>query len=165
MPKINSQKLIRLFISISLVMLYGTIAIADGRFIDHGDGTITDNQMNLMWSKMDNEGDIGWKNGYRWVKYSFHYSLPEEKHNGWRLPTIDELKSLYLRNNNTKARSTNCGMKVYVVPEISLSCGWVWSSESTKMSAKVFTFYRGAHFSDLKMNKKAHRVLAVRDIK
>ncbi|MBW2487221.1 MAG: hypothetical protein JRE72_07365, partial [Deltaproteobacteria bacterium] len=32
--------------------------LAGDRFVDNGDGTVTDRQQNLMWSKTDNQGDI-----------------------------------------------------------------------------------------------------------
>jgi len=150
---------------IVLVMLCGVTAFAEERFTDNGNGTVTDHKLRLMWSQSDNEGDIGWKDGYRWVKYNFHYFLPGNKFDDWRMPTIKELKSLYVVDKKSDGEISNCGMKVKIIPQVSLSCGWVWSSESTKMSAKVFSFKLGTFFSDLKMQKKAHRVLAVRDIR
>lgn len=137
--------------------------LADERFIDNGDGTVTDKKLHLMWSQQDNGGDINWENAYRWVNYNFYYILPGNRHDDWRVPSIDELKSLYATEEGYSVESA-CGMRIKVIPQISLSCGWIWSMENKGISARVFSFRAGIDFSDLKMNKKAHRVLAVRDI-
>ncbi|MBU2515563.1 DUF1566 domain-containing protein [bacterium] len=158
------KRLIPIGLALLLAMCSLT-SLADERFKDNGDGTVTDSQLNLMWLKTDNQGDIGWLDGLRWVKYNVFYLLPENKYDDWRLPTISELKSLYVDNQTVEGVEADCGMTVRIIPQISLSCGWVWSSESSKISATVFTFREGYQFSDLKMHKKAHRVLAVRDIK
>lgn len=148
---------------IALFTVFCLTAFASDRFQDNGDGTITDSQLKVMWMKHDNQGDISWLDGLRWVRYNVAYQLPDNKYGNWRLPTIKELKSLYMGNVNS-AVETDCGMKVRIVSAITLSCGWIWASDSKKSSAVVFTFKEGYQFSDLKMNKTAHRVLAVRDL-
>jgi Protein of unknown function (DUF1566) len=140
-------------------------SFAGDRFIDNGDDTITDHELNLMWSKSDNQGDINWEDAGKWIKYNLYYLLPGNKYDDWRMPTIAELRSLYVGKKNNDGRLTGCGMRVKVIPLINLSCGWIWSSESKNISANVFTYRLGYHFSDLKMHKKAHRALAVRNIK
>ena len=147
-----------------MVVFVSANLFAEERFTDNGNGTITDQKLKLMWSKNDNQGDIGWKDGQRWVKYSFYYLLPGNKYDDWRLPTVKELKSLYTDDQNEEVVLTDCGMRVNIVRQIHLSCGWVWSAEEKDISANVFTFRLGYHFSDLKMHNKAHRVLAVRNI-
>ncbi len=49
--------------------------LAGERFTDNGDGTVTDHQLGIMWSKTDNQGDISWKQAERWVKYTFPDTL------------------------------------------------------------------------------------------
>lgn len=67
------------------------------RFIDNGDGTVTDLETNLMWKKADSMIDLK-----KWVNYqeSVDYvrELKETKFAGyedWRLPAKDEMKTLY----------------------------------------------------------------------
>ncbi len=156
---------IKSLVVVSIVFIFSCQSLfADDRFSDNGDGTITDNKLKLMWSQTDNQGDINWKDGQRWVKFNFYYLLPGNKFDDWRLPTVRELKSLYLDNKSDEGEPTDCGMRVRIIPLIKLSCGWVWSEEEKDISSNVFTFRLGYYFSDLKMHKKAHRVLAVRNI-
>ena len=141
-----------------------TLTHSDERFTDNGDGTITDRLLGVMWGKTDNHGDIDWKGAERWVKYTFPYSLPPEKRDDWRLPTIEELMTLYVKKNDYKGYETDCGQWVRIVPQIKLSCGWVWSSEKKSITARVFNFHRGYNYTDRMVHKKAYRALAVRNL-
>lgn len=152
-------------LGMALFILCTFSSFADDRFSDNGDGTVTDHQLNLMWSKSDNQGDINWEDAGKWVKFNLFYLLPDAKYDDWRLPTVRELRTLFIDNKELEGKLTDCGMRVKIVPQINLSCGWVWSSEAKDISANVFTYRLGYHFSDLKMHQKAHRVLAVRNIK
>jgi len=137
--------------------------MAGDRFTDNGDGTITDHKLGLMWSKTDNQGDINWIQAEKWVQYTFPDTL-EKKYDNWRLPTMQELKSLFVRDKKYKGYETDCGQKVKMVPEIELSCGWVWTSEVKSITARVYNFQRGYHYMELKRHWKAYRALPVRDL-
>ena len=136
---------------------------AGDRFTDNGDGTVTDHQLGVMWAKTDNQGDINWKQAALWVKYTFTDTI-EAKYDNWRLPTLAELQSLYVKDNNSKRYETDCGQRVKTVPEIKLSCGWVWTSETSAIQAYIFNFNRGYHYSDRMVHKRDYRVLPVRDL-
>ena len=153
-----------LLTSMGLFLLFSQ-GLAGERFVDNGDGTVTDNILKVMWSKTDNQGDINWKGAERWVKYTFPYSLPGEKREGWRLPTLEELKSLYVPQKDYKGYESDCGQWVRIVPEIHLSCGWAWSSEKRSITARVFNFERGYSYTDRLVKKRAYRALAVRPLK
>jgi hypothetical protein len=146
-----------LFFSLSLTS-------AGERFADNGDGTVTDHLLGVMWGKTDNQGDIDWKQAERWVKYTFPYSLPPEKRENWRLPTLEELRSLYVKDKAYKGYETDCGQRVKMVPEIELSCGWVWTSERKSITARVYNFQRGYHYTDRMVHKRAYRALPVRTL-
>lgn len=137
-------------------------AAAD-RFTDNGDGTVTDHELGLMWSKTDNHGDINWHQAEKWVRYTFPYTLPTRYAN-WRLPTLTELQSLVVEGEGVE---TSCGQWVKIVPEIQLSCGWVWTSESGQLgpTATVFNFENVYHYSVRKIQHRAYRALPVRDLK
>ena len=138
--------------------------LAGDRFTDNGDGTVTDHQLGVMWAKTDNQGDINWKQAGLWIKYTFPYTI-KAKYDNWRLPTLAELESLYIKEKKIKGYETDCGQRVKIVPVIKLSCGWVWTSETSAIQAFIFNFNRGYHYSDRMVHNKAYRALPVRDLK
>ena len=58
-------------------------AMALDRFLNNGDGTITDRKSGLMWAKKDNGIPINWPNA---LSYCHNYS--GGGHDDWRMPTI-----------------------------------------------------------------------------
>ncbi len=138
--------------------------LADDRFTDNGDGTVTDHQLGVMWAKTDNQGNINWKQADLWIKYTYPDTL-EKKYDNWRLPTLAELESLYIKEKKFKGYETDCGQRVKIVSVIKLSCGWVWTSETSAIQAYIFNFNRGYHYSDRMVHNKAYRALPVRDLK
>jgi hypothetical protein len=136
---------------------------AEKRFTDNNNGTITDHQLGLMWAASDNLGDITWKQAQKWVRFTFPFSLPVQYDN-WRLPSLDELKSLYIRNTGYHGYESDCGQLLKITPEIHLSCGFVWSGDREGISADVFNFKRGTFYSDRLVHKRGYRALAVRNI-
>jgi len=137
---------------------------AEERFVDNGDGTVTDRQLGVMWGKTDNQGDIDWKSAKQWIQYTFSYSLPQDRREGWRMPTLDELRSLYVREKGYEGYEADCGQRVKIVSAIQLSCGWVWASEKRAISARVFNFEKGYHYTDRMVHQRAYRALPVRDL-
>jgi hypothetical protein len=146
------------------VILIPATVLAGQRFTDNGDGTVTDHQLGVMWSQTDNQGDITWTEAQQWVKYTFPYTLGR-MYSNWRLPTLDELKSL-VDQAEGKGYETACGQWVKVVPQIRLTCGWVWTSETNALAptARIFNFNNVYHYTVRKSQKRAYRVLAVRDL-
>jgi hypothetical protein len=150
-------------------------AWAGERFIDNGDGTVTDQQRGIMWAKTDNLGNIDWIQAEKWVQYTFPDTL-EKKYDNWRLPTLEELKSLVNPDKNDKGYETDCGQRVKIIPQIQLTCGWVWASEEVIVSkdpkgktvaptARIFNFDNKYHYTARKAHKRGYRALAVRDLK
>ena len=157
------NKLSNALIMVTCILLISLPAIAGDRFTDNGDETVTDRQLGLMWAKTDNQGDINWKQAGQWVKYTFGDTLTKSYDN-WRLPTLSELQSLYVHDKAYKGYESDCGQRVKIVPEIKLSCGWVWTSETSAIQARIFNFNRGYHYTDRMVHNKAYRALPVRDL-
>ena len=97
------------------------IVMAEDDFTDNGDGTVTNHKAKLMWSKTDNQGDINCNDANTWTKYSLAYAI-STNYDNWRLPTLEELKSLYIGESKYKGYMSECGFGVKIVPEIKLSC-------------------------------------------
>jgi len=58
--KLFGHLLPRLAIIAFAIFFYSLPAAAGERFTDNGDGTVSDHELGLMWSKTDNNGDINW---------------------------------------------------------------------------------------------------------
>jgi hypothetical protein len=156
---------IKIVLIVTIWALFFSVPVWAGeRFTDNGDGTVTDHQLGVMWAKTDNQGNINWRQADLWVKYTFPDTL-EAKYDNWRLPTLAELQSLYVTDKKSKRYETDCGQRVKIVPEIKLSCGWVWTSETSAIQAYIFNFNRGYHYSDRMVHNKSYRALPVRDLK
>lgn len=160
------------YLCVTLIILVAGILIgwapvmAGDRFTDNGDGTVTDRKLNLMWSKTDNQGDINWIQAEKWVQFTFPDTVPK-RYDNWRLPTLAELQSLLVEDKNNKGYETECGQWVKTVPEIKLSCGWVWTSETDPIAptARIFNFDNVYHYTVRKAHKRGYRALPVRNVK
>nr|MDU9046637.1 DUF1566 domain-containing protein [Candidatus Electrothrix aestuarii] len=71
-----------------------------GQYIDHGDGTITDTEIDLMWKRcLEGLSGVNCEEGevetYTWDDAVTRFkSVEYAGYKDWRLPTIDELKTL-----------------------------------------------------------------------
>jgi hypothetical protein len=148
---------------VSLLMMTGfnDLLLAQQRFIDHGNGTVTDRKLGVMWAKADNQSDIYWSQVRSWLMNDFPGTIPEPYYN-WRLPTISELQSLYVEDPKYNGYQTDCGLMVRIVPQIRISCILIWASDKALGLPLAFNYNNGNAFSmDLSENKGC-RVLAVR---
>jgi hypothetical protein len=152
-----------IFTLLFFMLFFCLPVLASDRFTDNKDGTITDHQLGLMWATMDNLGDVSWHQAEKWIRFTFPFSLPVQYDN-WRLPTLDELKSLYIRDKSYHGYESNCGQRLKITPEIKLSCGFIWSGDRQNVSAYVFNFSRGTFYSDRLVHNRGYRALAVRDL-
>ena len=148
---------------VSLVMMTGSgdLVLAEQRFIDHGDGTVTDRKLGVMWAKTDNQNDIDWNQIHSWLINDFPGTIPQHYDN-WRLPTVAELQSLYVEDPKYDGYETDCGLLAKIVPQIRISCILIWASDTALGLPLAFNFNIGTAFSmDLRENKGC-RVLVVR---
>ena len=152
-----------LFIFFYLV-LSTTPLVANDRFIDNGDGTVTDRKSGLMWAQTDNHFDILWKQAQSWSKKAFPKTSPR-KYENWRLPTLNELESLFIERMNYDGYETDCGHRAKTIPQIKLSCILIWSSETALGSPLAFNFNLGNAFAIDTHESKGCRVLPVRNLK
>ena len=138
--------------------------VANDRFIDNGDGTVTDRTSGLMWAQTDNQFDILWKQAQSWSKKDFS-NTRSRKYENWRLPTLNELESLFIEGVNYDGYDTDCGHHAKTVPQIKLSCILIWSSETALGSPLAFNFNLGNAFAIDRYDNKGCRVLPVRNLK
>ncbi len=124
------------------------------RFADNGDGTATDSETGLMWTKSDNDYGINWNDSEGYCR-----NLNLGGHRDWRMGTIDELEELYLVERDDPC----CGNTCHIYYPFNLSCTWVWSStKGGSSSAWHFIFYDGTRHSHSIDASRVFRVLCVR---
>jgi hypothetical protein len=160
--------------SILVLLSTASVALAAERLIDNGDGTVTDRQTGLMWARSSSPGDLTWQDAETYCKMPAMDNL-YLKYEDWRMPTIEELKTLYLKE--ATPRVTTCGLKIRVAPIFEISCAWIWSGDlpptpqrSTEgkvrkvrsIMAYVFDLGRGFQYADRMVHKKNLRALPVR---
>lgn len=157
---ISLQIVTLLFISL---LFWLPAAYGEDRFTDNNDGTVIDQKNGLMWAATDNRGDITWHQAEKWIRFTFPLSLPVQYEN-WRFPTLEELQSLYIKNESYRGYQSDCGQQLKIIPGIKLTCGYVWSGDRRGISADVFNFNRGTFYSDRLVHNRGYRALAVRDL-
>ncbi len=153
----------RIFMLLTFTLLFQTPVLAENQFTDNKDGTITDQKTGLMWAATDNLGDINWREANQWIRYTFPMTLPVQYDN-WRLPTLEELKSLHVKDKKYQGYKSDCGQQLKIITEIQLSCGFVWTGDQQGITAKVFNFRRGTFTSTRMVQQRGYRALAVRDL-
>lgn len=143
-------------------------ATPTGRFVDNGDGTITDNQTGLMWEKKDDSGGIHDKNNlYTWSGASYGGTFVMDGtisttflatlnagagfagHTDWRIPSIYELQRIVNYDNSTlavdAAFNTTCAVSCTVTSCSCTQSTYYWSVTTTVGNAGTAW---GVHFGD-----------------
>jgi len=119
---------------------------SDGRYVDHGDGTITDTRTNLMWAKKDSYADLG-RCQYWDASKSYVNRLSTGGHRDWRLPRVDELKGIYEKSKKHVMgfnKADNWGLGLDPIFADNGAYGF-WSSEEVgSCCARYVTFYDGS---------------------
>ena len=145
------------------LLLAAAPALAADRFTDNKDGTVTDHERGLLWSKTDNQGDVSWQDAQRWARYTFPTTLPAAS-GDWRLPTVDELASLVRDSAYYQGYDTHCGLTVNIHKLFDLSCAFVWAAETQGVTARLYNFQLDHASMDRKAKTRGYRALAVRNL-
>ncbi len=144
--------------------LQGTSS-SDGRYIDHGDGTITDSNAGLMWTKKDSYADLG--KCFDWnASKSYVSGLSTGGYTDWRLPTVNELKAIYEKSKSSNVMTYDRDSKYPLHLDSIFADGaayWYWSSETVGSSrARNVSFYNGTVYKDARDHCTYGGVRAVR---
>ena len=86
------------------------------RYINNGNGTITDTKTGLMWASKDNGSKINWLDAR-----SYCQNFKGGGYTDWRMPTLKELSRLYDENRPRYHRTT---------PMITLSNQYIWAGKT-----------------------------------
>lgn len=116
-------------------VLSGGKRSSDARYTDNGDGTISDSNNGLMWTKKDSWADTG--HCMDWNKSKSYVSnLTTGGYRDWRLPTVAELKNIYemSKSNNMGGNFRHCRSEYPLHIDSIFADGaayWYWSSETS----------------------------------
>jgi hypothetical protein len=115
----------------AVLLLFAVTGFCAGRFVDNGNGTVTDTTTGLMWASKDNGADINWEQAKKYCE-----SFEAGGHKDWRLPTNEELKTLYDASGERNATCClTCDETIKFTKVIDLSCFALWSSETGSSDA------------------------------
>jgi hypothetical protein len=67
------------------VVPHGFLVVADNRFVDNGDGTVTDTKQGIIWQQSDNGHQVSFEAAREYCR-----TLRLGGHTDWRLPRPDE---------------------------------------------------------------------------
>ena len=121
------------------------------RFIDNGDGTVTDGETGLVWQKDSAPERITWLEAQEYVQQLNETGFAG--HNDWRLPNNQELTSLMLTQENSK--------RLFLDPIFgSQRCFWSADTRGHHVACYIDFYYGGVYrFEENYVN---HSVRAVR---
>ncbi len=124
-----------------------TISDYDDRFTAQKNSIVYDSKAGLEWFA-GHDKDTNWDEAKKWVE-----SL-EVDGGGWRMPTREELKSLYKKGKGERN----------MTPLLKTTGWYIWSGETKKGSSSVWVFYvdSGRYYLTLSYGSNSARVFAVR---
>lgn len=155
------------------------------RYVDNGDGTITDTQTGLMWEKKDQSGGIhDWSNAYTWSGASYGITNVMDGtmitwflaalnggggfagYTDWRIPNVNELLSIVNYQNNEPAVdpvfNTACAASC-TVTSCSCTMWYTWSSTTLQSNpSNAWFVYFGWGGADAYGKNQPSSVRAVR---
>ena len=126
----NANRFMLTVVAIMMLSASGIAGTNDVRFIDHGDGTVSDTATGLMWTKNANHGRMSWIDATNYCD-----KLEFAGYSDWRLPSVDqdggkpELDTLARPGGIVNARP----YKMPGAPFNDVQTGYYWSSVSDSM--------------------------------
>ena len=121
------------------------------RFIDNGDGTVTDRETNLMWKQTDSFQDTSqWTNWFKAHDYIRELGIKKfAGYTDWRMPTLEEAESLHDENYCIKDMDR---MDIFISDAFSPGGGFTsWTSnEMPHSTAAIFTIDMGMRIRIIK---------------
>lgn len=135
------------------------------RFIDNGNDTITDRQINVMWKKQDSFQELQkWRNWFKSQEYAELINIQKfAGHSDWRLPSQEEASALF---DLDKTNKDKFGDDIYLDPIFPAgSCGTTWTSDTKGSASLIIQYEDGAQvwpsqYANLSMGVRLVRSLS-----
>ena len=137
----------------------------DKRYVDNGDGTVTDTKTHLMWMKQDSYQQTGhwmtWLESFDYIKKTNEDGF--SNYYDWQMPTLKDLKTLY-EPQKTNSQQVGREMKIHIDPIFAKEGSGVWWALEANGHFNAFgiEFNSGKRFSAPKKSKARKAVRAMR---
>tara|TARA_B110000438_G_C15523582_1_gene525291 strand:- start:185 stop:607 length:423 start_codon:yes stop_codon:yes gene_type:complete len=134
------------------------------RFIDNGDGTVTDHEMKIMWKQTDGFQDSGeFTNWYQSKEYLRLLNLEEfASFSDWKLPSLEEAQSLYVPESHIRDMDR---FEIYIDPSFSPGGSYsLWTGDERPFENAVIFYYRYG-YEDLAQRFGAYNKCSVRAVR
>ena len=134
------------------------------RFIDNGNGTISDMQTGLMWKKTDSYLDldkwVSWEEANTYVSVTCEKKFA--KHTDWKMPTRKQAMTIYDSNNpNTDVYGDTIYMPKAFPPGAGATT-WTRTTHKTNPALAMRFFYYNGDYKWHKRGLRSHGVRPVR---
>jgi len=139
------------YLAVLFFLVNSTAAL--GALVDNGDGTVTDTVTNLMWQQKTG-GNLDWTKADDYCK-----QLSLGGKSGWRLPTLNELKSLLDSNK------TNPAIDVTFFPDTKSAYYWTSTPPAPIFTTQCWILNFNAGEVEIGEKSEIHYVRAVYDLK
>jgi hypothetical protein len=141
-----------------------TVLAEDEVFALRSDGVVIDKKRNLMWARADNGKKISIDDAKTYVKSFILAGFTD-----WRIPDIQELESLKVKNSSNNTLPTQgCGGDYEIHPFFQLTCCCPWALQDAGTRPAAYPFVRKVSSGSMwhhKSNSIGNRILPVRDMK
>lgn len=135
------------------------------RFIDNGNETITDREINVMWKKQDSFQELKkWRNWFKSQEYAEIINIQKfAGHSDWRLPSQEEAWALF---DLEKINKDKFGDDIYLDPIFPAgSGGTTWTSDIKGSASLIIQYEDGAkvwpsQYANLSMSVRLVRSLS-----
>lgn len=141
------RKIYRVVVTVVVLLFCCLCVYGADRYVDNGDGTVTDVNTGLMWAQKDSCSDTGQCMDWNHVR-EYIAKLRIGGYDDWRIPTIEQYKTIYNPSFSVKGcldKKEGKMANLHFSPIFARGgAGWYWSSDEVGHdNMRVFFFATG----------------------